>query len=73
MNETALKMAKSMYTSSMNDWLKGETPFATSGKLKKHHEEIHENVARFLTNQLKGPKEFKEPYLTQLKQVLLYL
>ncbi len=62
-----------MYTSSMNDWLKEEEPFATSEKLKKHHEEIHENVARFLTNQLKGSNEFKEPFLIQLHQVLLYL
>lgn len=73
MNEAACKDAKKVYTSSMNDWLEGEKPFATLESLTKHHQDTYEFVTNHLNANLKGPNDFTEHFLTQLKQVCIYI
>ncbi len=65
-----MKEAERTYSTSMDNWLKGVNPFATSDQLSKKHQEIQETTTNDLTTHLKGPNnEFTMPYTIQLHQV----
>lgn len=53
----------------MDDWLKGEKPFATLEKLTKHHQDIQENVARYLKSRLQGSKKVSTHFMNRLHMV----
>lgn len=69
MNETATKEAENMYSTSIDDWLKNITPFATMEQLAKQHKEIQETTTNDFNSRLKGPDELKMPFTIRLHKV----
>ena len=64
-----MESSKKSYTTSINEWLNGTKPFASSDQLTKKHQEIQESAMNHLNSNLKGPNEFTAPSMIQLQQV----
>jgi len=69
-NETALKNAVKMYTSTMNDWIKtSKIPFFSPEELSVQHQMIKDASMDHLKSHSKGPEDFILPFLDYLQQV----
>lgn len=70
LNEAALKKAKEVCSLTIEEWSKSAIyPFATSVQINQKHLEIQEKSTNDIKFFLKGPNEFTNPVLINLKQV----
>ena len=72
LNEKALNDAEEAYrrhSSSIDDWLEGITPYASSEEAAEHHRKIQETTENDLKSHLKGPNEFTKTFIDRFLKV----